>query len=875
MSKWLMRVLVGHLTRKDADATLIAQEPEGERYRCDEGKKDISMTSAAVTAQDFPGIRWRGHWIWVPEDPIEPGSFLPTSANPPSKEAHGLFRKTIHLDRVPERAPARVTADARYALFVNGHEVVRGPVRSQPRRLHYDLVDLTPYLRQGSNVLAVYVKYYGTPTSYWMPAVPNMTLGKSGILVLEADLGEAGWLVSDATWQARKADAWIDDWRDETGGLLGGIPIEVFDARRFPHGWQEAGFDDDAWGTAQVVPAMHIGGFGRTQPPTDPYGPLYPRPIAPLNGAIRTPEVITVEILEGRVDAPIGSPVKRVEAAVGLPVSGTARAEALPLTLNIPTDGMVRVTLDMGRIVSGLVEFALDAPAGLALDLSYVEAPVTGPSGSIDQHAGTRYTARGENDRFQVFDPNGLRYAYILMHGIQGAVTLTEFAVREQLYPWQEGAAFTCDDEELNRIFAAGVRTVQLNSHDAFIDCPTREQRAWVGDAVVHQMVHLATNRDWRLAWHYLTLGNSPRPDGILPMSVVGDIEAGGGLTIPDWALHWVHGVHNRYRFDGDRDAVKELLPTVERILRWYAPYQTEAGVLKDVIEWDLVDWSSVSIADTSAILTALWARGLREFAEMAAWLDERGSQRWAEALYTKTQTGFEAFWDEARGSYVDHLVDGAPQREMSQLAGALAICAGLAPQERWGRIVDTITDVEQLVVRSWTGGGEGEYALEKIQKQFRGIYDIDWDAERQIVLAEPFMSYTVHDAVVLAGRADRLPDLYPRWSDFLTHGYDTIGECWGWGTHVHGWSCTPTRDLIFYTLGVTPTEPGYTAARIAPRLGRLSWARGIVPTPHGLIAVDVTADTVTVDSPVPIVVDLAGQPPRALPGGRHEIQIH
>jgi hypothetical protein len=90
---------------------------------------------------------------------------------------------------------------------------------------------------------------------------------------------------------------------------------------------------------------------------------------------------------------------------------------------------------------------------------------------------------------------------------------------------WQDGAGFTCDDEELNRIFKAGLRTVQLCSHVAFIDCPTREQRAWVGDGVVHQMVHLATNTDWRLVWCYLTLGNSPRSDGILPMSVVGDIE--------------------------------------------------------------------------------------------------------------------------------------------------------------------------------------------------------------------------------------------------------------------------------------------------------------------------------------------------------------
>ena len=69
-------------------------------------------------------------------------------------------------------------------------------------------------------------------------------------------------------------------------------------------------------------------------------------------------------------------------------------------------------------------------------------------------------------------------------------------------------------------------------------------------------------------------------------------------------------------------------------------------------------------------------------------------------------------------------------------------------------------------------------------------------------------MSYLVHDAVALAGKADQLVEIYGDWSQFLTGGYDTIGEDWRHGTHVHGWSCTPTKDLIFYTLGVTPGEP-------------------------------------------------------------------
>jgi alpha-L-rhamnosidase len=148
----------------------------------------------------------------------------------------------------------------------------------------------------------------------------------------------------------------------------------------------------------------------------------------------------------------------------------------------------------------------------------------------------------------------------------------------------------------------------------------------------------------------------------------------------------------------------------------------------------------------------------------------------------------------------------------------------------------------------------------------------IDWDVKREIVQAEPFMSYVVHDAVAMADRANLLPDLYKRWSQFLVDGYDTIGECWDFGTHVHGWSCTPTRDMVFYTLGVIPVEPGYSKARFAPRLGRLTWARGNVPTPHGLIGVEINRDFVNIDSPIPVILELEGQTSRILQPGKNKL---
>lgn len=827
--------------------------------------------SAPVTPSDFPEIRWHGHWIWTAEDKIHAGIGFPGEEQGSDKESNALFRKTFHLDNVPARAPARITADSRYALYVNGREVSRGPVRSQPRRLQYDLFDLAPYLKQGDNTLAVFVRFYGRTTAFYAPPASNNGLGKTGALVFEADLGTAGWLVSDDSWKASKCDAW--DAPAPQGGhfITMGVPVEMLDARKLPVGWQHAGYDDGDWQSVQLLRAIHIGGFARSQPPTDPYGPLYPRAIAALNGETVLPRSVITERLQTLPDDGLIFPAPRAIASMNLPAQPASPSGDIVWPIRVEP-GITRVRIDFGRIVAGLVQLEVSAPAGTVFELCYVEQPLTGhEQGFLAPANGSRYIARGSDDIVEVFDINGLRYVYVLVHGADVPVTINRLAVRETLYPWTPGAAFECADPELNRLYQAGIRTVRLNSHDAFIDCPTREQRAWVGDAVVHQMVHLATNQDWRLAWQYLDLGNSPRPDGIMPMSVGGDVEAGGGYTIPDWSLHWVHGVHNLYRFNGDKDLVKSYMPTIERVLRWYAPYQTAAGVLKDVVEWNLVDWAALFIEDTSSILTALWARGLKEFAELAAWLDERGSQRWAEDLYAKVKAGYEMFWDEARGTYVDHIKDGVQQKPISQVAGALAVVSGLAPRERWARIMQTVTDPDRLVVRTWSGAS-GEYSMEKMQKQFMGLYEADWDVEREIVIGEPFISYLVHDAVVAAGLANTLPALYRRWSEFLVDGYDTLGECWGWGTHVHGWSSTVTKDMVFYTLGVTPAEPGYASARIAPRLGGLAWAKGSVPTPHGLIAVEVNVNGITVESPIPFVLDVEGKPAQQFAAGRHVV---
>ncbi|MCL5995387.1 MAG: alpha-L-rhamnosidase N-terminal domain-containing protein, partial [Chloroflexi bacterium] len=392
--------------------------------------------STSVTPHDFPEIRWNGHWIWVPEDKIEM-SFGLGGMVEPRKESHGLFRKTFTLAAVPERVPARITADSRYALYVNGQEVSRGPARSQPRRMMYDLVDLAPALKAGENLIAVYVKYYGRPCSFYIPAVPNSGLGKTGALVFEADLGEAGWLVSDGSWKATKCHAWEMVDNDGSDPVGGGVPVELLDARKLPVGWKGAGFDDGAWPCAQVLRAIHIGGFAHSQPPTDPYGPLFPRPIAPLGGEVVAPVSVKADILRGVVDHTQPSPAARVVSSMALPASPVSTAGQLPLTVEIEMGRAARLVADMGRIVAGLVQLEVSAPAGTIFDLCYVEDPITGKEqGFGAPHNGSRYIARGQDDVFEAFDPNGLRNVFMVIHGASGPVTVNRLAVREMIYPW-------------------------------------------------------------------------------------------------------------------------------------------------------------------------------------------------------------------------------------------------------------------------------------------------------------------------------------------------------------------------------------------------------------------------------------------------------
>jgi hypothetical protein len=747
---------------------------------------------------------------------------------------------------VPGREIIRIFADSRYALSVNGELIGRGPVRSQPRRAKYDEYDIAGHLFVGPNLIEVVVTYYGTANSFWQPAHPNSTLGGRPVLVVD-EPGELLGIATDETWfvceQHGVSAAPAEGFH--------GIPAEVIDARVV---------SDEEWQQACIVAAAHFGALARSTPPTDPYGALGRRPIGMLGGEVRAPQACqTISNVQCETKS---HPSETLNG--GLQGAGCAFYKTTTVPCSLKADGSEILELDFGGVVCGRLTVEFESDRGITVDLLYAERrPNPEVKQSISPVTGARYVARGRDDVFRAEEANGFRYVYLTAVGAgEGRIVVKSLTVEESLYPYRGDSGFRTSDKQLVSLYDAGRRTVSLNSRDAFTDCPTREQRAWVSDGVIHQMVHLTTSTDWRLANWYVELGNSPRYDGMLPRSVVGDMEYNETTAIPDWALTWIHGVWNLFRYEGDKGLLRAYMPTVARIIRWFLPFRNDVGLLSSVPEWNLVDWSAVFVNGVSSLVNGLWGRALREYSEMSRYLGNMGESEWADALYESLRDGFEEFWDPIRGTYKDQASGVPGEAPASQLAGACAIVSGLAPKSRWDSIAEWIGDENRLVVRSWIGRNGG-YDDDLISAHLEGVQEVTWNAAREVVRAEPYGSYLVHDAFALAGRFDLLRANLSRWTEFLDDGYDTFGECWGWGTPAHGWSSTPTRDIVQYLVGVTPAAPGFGSARIRPASGVIGDFIAKVPCRNGLIALELSKGCLRVESPIPFTLefgDISGE---------------
>lgn len=723
--------------------------------------------------------------------------------------------------------PCRVTADGRYQLWVNGTLVGRGPVRSEPGLLTWDEYDLTAWLMPGENVIAVLGRHYGIKNLYWKPARPMGRLGQGGVL-LEADLGE-GLLVSDGAWMARRAP-----FHPAAHPALFGPPAtEVVDGRAWPWGWTEPGFDDTAWQPVTEILPTGLG-IARAEPPAEPFGLLSRSRIGQLSERLVAPERV---IFSGPVSdsTKYGYPLPAFASdPVGWPVTGYAF---------VPPSGPGWYTLDFGRILNAHPVLELEATPGTLLDLAAGEDLDDGGSPVVAPRNWTmRFTASGRHaERVESFEPVGLRYLRVAVR--RGEVSSLRVSARERHYPRPAGASFVCDDPFLNELWQAGARTLDACSTDAFVDCPGREQRAWLGDAYVDTLVSLACNPDTGLVrWNARLHGQGVRPDGLRPMVAAGDLT--DHTTIPDFSLHWIRTLAAIHAHLEDLGLVEDLLPRALEACGWFERHRGEDGLLVDLAGWLFLDWAQTERRRQVAAVDALYALALDDLATLSESVGDTGTARRLRSRADRSREAMERYWDPERGVYVDAADPGGPAgRRVSQQTNALAILSGSAAPDRWASILEHVLDPNRRVVTS-TPAHEGS-APGSLGRQFEA--PDHFDESRDVVAAQPFFAHFVHQAVVSANRRDLLFPLLMHWEPLVARGNGVLEEYWdaapGRGSRCHAWSATPTYDLTAHIAGVRPGSAGFRTVCVEPTFGPLAHVEAAVPTPHGFVQLSLDRD--------------------------------
>jgi Alpha-L-rhamnosidase N-terminal domain. len=85
---------------------------------------------------------WTAKWIWI--DGTR-GMGQGTGEDDLQRNFYLCARKTFDVPKDLQTAILRITADARYVLFVNGQRIGNGPIRGWQHSWFYDTYDLTPH----------------------------------------------------------------------------------------------------------------------------------------------------------------------------------------------------------------------------------------------------------------------------------------------------------------------------------------------------------------------------------------------------------------------------------------------------------------------------------------------------------------------------------------------------------------------------------------------------------------------------------------------------------------------------------------------------------------------------------------------------------
>lgn len=760
-------------------------------------------------------------WIWSREG---------IGSRPTSSHDHyrvRFFRREFSGTK-DGRLILHVSADSRYVFWFNGTLIGRGPIRGDIAHHFYDTYDLTPHLREGSNLLAFQVIYCGDvlPTYHTTGAPCGLMTGAPGFILdgvlTDADGSPKEALHTNSRWLVRSDEGAYRHEHCEGKGTYTGF-TERFFAEVYPFGWNT---DPTILG---FEPATEIFEGVRPDNVRDSFMPhrLMPRPIPFLENQ---PQAFGGRILGQEIERTLPA-LSRVTSIYFMPTLTTA---------------MPRLRWSGGRAARIRLTYAEALP----------EEPAKGETvpGVYDEiHPGGHAEESWQSWHYRTF-----RYVKVEIETADEPLEIHSFDSVFWAYPLQMAAAFTMDDPFYSQLVETGFRTLRLCSHETYEDCPYYEQLSYAADNYVASQLAATLAGEFTLTAHTLREFFWSRTSEGLTQS---RYPCRMPQIIPAWSQFWLLNVHTYFQNTGDTALVREVLPGIESVLAWFEQKREDGGegVVGKLNYWCVLDWSpdwakigtpesgippgTYSEASAANSLLHLWC--LKAAAALNEALDERQAARAHERRAKKLARQINlAFWDSRRGAYRDRRTG----ENFSQITQALAILSEAAPAARWPLITPHLLDPTFSRTAYF-----GQYFIFEALAQ-AGEFARAWpayEAFRELFAAKP-----AHPFPEPLTTFPAIPDSHR--------------------SLCHAWSAGSVHHLFASGLGIRPLEPGWRAIRIAPSPGPHSTLRGAVPTLHGPITVELHRQgngwSGFAETPVgiPVTVQLPGESPKVFPeGGR------
>ena len=707
-----------------------------------------------------------------------------------------LFRKSFDLRSVAGPFIVHISADNRYVLFINGHEVGFGPAASDLSRWQYDTYDLAHQLEQGRNTIAVKI-WNGGPHS------PERQVSAQTGLVVSGPAIDGQLLKTDDTWRVTQDPSYslLEMSSDIAGGGYIAGHTERVDARIHPWGWQSPGFtENDSW-----VPARVIGKATHGQ--LDTWGET-PWALSPRS----------IPFMEQLTESPDEFRVRRISS--GAPADADFEGnEALSLPFTFPANTTTTLLLDRGHVTLGFPHFDFEGGENTLIRTRYQEALFRqdGSKGHRDQVENKimkgiydEYLHDGESRSYSTLWVRSFRYLEITVEAGEQPLVMTGLGHRSTAYPFELRGHFRTDqplsnDFDLDAIWEASWRTLRLNALETYMDCPYYEQVQYIGDTRIQSLISLYLAGDSRLMRNaVLSFDQSRQPNGLTKSNH----PSANTQIIPPFALLYVLYVHDYLMHVDDTALVERLLPGIRFTLDWFMRRVGPDGLMGPLPYWNHVDGGAEGYphgsppnasSGGSIHMTLLTAYTLGKAAEIFGFfgkvherddfLAHRGS-----LLHAARNHGF----DEQRGWYAE----SSDKFLFTQHTNAFALLNNMIEPER-----------------------RAEFAERLVQ-------------DASLSQGTLYFQYYVFEALHAAGRADLIIPQLARWQEMLDRGLTTFPEHGVESrSDAHAWAAHPMLHLLQSTAGIRSASPGFRTVQIEPVLGDLKQLDVKVIHPQGAIS--------------------------------------